>query len=134
MAKIKLSLPVLLPLVWEAYGTKKLQAQAAPSEICLYDGPCAIGLGVPEAQRARLDKTGLSIETLIRNGMVEIAEGEQLSEYGKLQGYHDGWSDYRTTSISKVTIEKREKDFVAYLIKLSQKYNVEIPDGYLNDS
>ena len=131
---VKLSMPTLLPLVWAAYMAKELQAQdpnLTPGISCRYDGPCAIGAGIPEAQRARLDRADTpEISFLIRDGKVKISEGELVSEYNKLQSNHDNWTYY--TSLGELRAEAAklsETQFVAYLKLLSNKYGVEIPDG-----
>lgn len=133
MSTVKLSMPVLLPLIFAAHAEKKLQAQN-PGKIqdaCLYDGPCAIGVGIPETQRARLDRDDApEITFLIRDGKVKIGDGEAISEYGILQGIHDQWR----YDAAKGSGELSEQKFLTYLVTLSKKHGVEIPDGYDTDS
>lgn len=133
---VKLNFTTLLPLIFSAHSEKSLQAQnpGSPSDACLYSGPCAIGVGVPETQRARLDRDDApEITFLIRDGKVKIGEEELISEYGKLQGLHDKWR-HDASKQHKGLEALSEQKFLSYLIELSKKYNVEIPDGYLTDS
>ena len=127
---VKLSMPTLLPLVWAAYMAKELQAQTpgTPNDHCNYDGPCAIGVGIPETQRARLDRSDSpEITFLIRDGKIRISDGESVTEYGKLQTAHDAWTYKRHRGPESAA--ESEENFVAYLKTLSNKYGVEIPDG-----
>lgn len=130
MSAIKLSMPDLLPKVWAVYMAKELQAQAVPSPNCSYAGPCAIGVGIPETQRDRLDRAveGSTIDALVQNGKVQIPNTESVSEYSKLQGVHDRWSFANSLEPDRSQIT--EQAFLDYLVTLSKKYGVEIPDAY----
>lgn len=128
---VKLSMPTLLPLVWAAYMAKELQAQTPggkPDDTCRYDGPCAIGVGIPETQRARFDRSdAAAIDFLIRDGKIRIQDEESISDYSKLQTAHDGWTYKR--HLGDEAAKNAEEEFVTHLKLLSQKYGVEIPDG-----
>lgn len=132
MAKIKLSMPTLLPLVWAAYEAGELQAQttkyAGGGALCRYDGPCAIGVGIPETQRARLDRSDYpEIGGLIRAGTITIPDAESVSDYSKLQVSHDNWVH---TAARGMGSEGIKEAFIHTLVSLSKKYGVEIPNGF----
>ena len=136
MSAIKLSMPTLLPLIWKAYMAKELQAQLPsdkPDDTCSYDGPCAIGVGIPLTQRARLDRHDTpEITFLIREGVISIPNSEPISEYDKLQTAHDNWN-YRRNQ-GEQSAKASEAQFVTYLTTLSEKYEVEIPDDVVQGS
>lgn len=84
---IKLDLRTDLHLVREAFDAGQLQGQTASrGDLCLYSGPCAIGVMLPEPLPD--DRDNSAIEDLLTTGLIE-APTEQWEDLIRLQEAHD---------------------------------------------
>lgn len=92
---VNLDLREMLPVIRTAFDNKELQAftTVKPSGgICLYAGPCAIGVCIPEDKRALYDiesaRSGTAALTFMAND-VFVAPKDQVHDISELQQKHD---------------------------------------------
>lgn len=115
-----------------AYLAGELEAQANPGK-CSYQGPCAVGVMFPKEDRRLI--VGTPQGWSLANSSVTVlggVAGRQSPEFdlAKLQIYHDAWScaikplsDDSNSALSR-NYKKIHREFVAYLMVLCVKYNV----------
>lgn len=86
---MELNLLTLLPKVRRAFDAGELQCQKEPGEAsqCLYSGPCAVGVGIPENRRRGFDSCG-AIDGIIREGFIQVP-ADQADDFMVLQFAHD---------------------------------------------
>jgi hypothetical protein len=92
MEAINLNMKTALPIIREAFNNKTLQMfhGKGPGTGCLYAGPCAIGVCVPEDRRPQLDEgSSTDIESIVDAGGQIIIPANELSDFARLQGDHD---------------------------------------------
>lgn len=124
---IKLDLVEMLPVIRKAFDEKSLQMfnQAQrDSMMCMYAGPCAIGVCMPEDRRAEFDvpfeehaTTGFG--ALVHFGRF-IVSPDQADDIGQLQKLHDA-----AVTMSKFDdLEVLFGAFEDHLKHLEKKYKV----------
>jgi hypothetical protein len=132
---VELDLREMLPTIRRAFDEKSLQAFTSDgsSGKCLYAGPCAIGVCVPEQYRARLDSLSsnpnprpasmlsTSIRSLLTFGFIRAPE-DQHADLAKLQSAHDTIVRYKKIKASD--IENKVSTFERVLLDLEEKYGV----------
>lgn len=90
---VHLDLVDMLPIIRKAFDNKELQMfQDDDSGICLYSGPCAIGVCLDKEQQDALDNSFLfdnnNIEVYMNADMIDFKANQQI-DIILLQYYHD---------------------------------------------
>lgn len=114
---VKLEMVEMLPKIRAAFDNRELQMFNYDDEDkgCLYQGPCAIGVCLPENVRAEFDnreETGICV-ILDEPDLVDYNE-EERCDIIDLQACHDSVYSQRGLRTSD--------DFEQFLVHLEQKY------------
>jgi hypothetical protein len=115
-----------LPTIRAAFDNKELQMfknAEGDSGRCLYSGPCAIGICIPEENRAELDfpgTGGTSFDSHQRRGIFTCPP-EQHADISELQRLHDALVVDRRYADDEY-YARRVADFERLLIDLEDKY------------
>ena len=130
---VSIDLRESLPKIREAFDNKTLQVftrGVGPDGgcRCLYSGPCAVGVCVPEHLRKELDSfQATEIDCLIDLGAVSIPE-DQAADLVHLQDLHDVALNYkmmcyRVDEFSQEEFDNHIASFESLLVSLEEKYS-----------
>lgn len=113
----------MLPLILAAYGEHRLQAQQhfekkPYSPACLYEGPCSIGVCMPEGVRKTCDKAAnvagdTDIESLTKTGLVACPD-EELAWWCTLQATHDQMLRLKAQGADYTPTQRRFEQLIGY--------------------
>lgn len=113
-----------LPLIIAAVDAKSLSCYDPKTTRCRYVGPCAIGIVLPEEDRATYDGNfglGTNIGTHFRSRRM-TAPGDQKPYWENLQTLHDHIIASRRSDLK--SLPHRLAKFEAFVTFLKEKYLV----------
>lgn len=122
---LELNLKTMLPTIREAFDNKTLQMFTADEDAeCLYAGPCAIGVCIPEDKRSYFDDYSgcgaTGIGTLIDDSLIGVSE-EERTAIEDLQSFHDAavrWCFIKESDNYKDAVARFERE----LSRLEETY------------
>lgn len=120
--KHELDFRTQLPIIRAAFDAKELQAQKPLTYGgCLYAGPCAIGVTIPESDRSAFDDKGshgTSASSMFAYGVFNCPP-DQYRDWVSLQQTHDSWT---LKDRDGPLYEQMGREFEQLLAKLEAKY------------
>src|SRR5690349_10597365 len=88
-----LEIKTALPIMRQAFDNKELQmfrVHDRHNRGCYYNGPCAIGVCLPQDLREKLDENGvLSFTSVVLNNDITVVNDEEKYDLAAIQRAHD---------------------------------------------